>query len=84
MWGRQGIRGGWQKEGHLSYRLGAACEGSHLSLLDLLPGAAAADDTEDASTEFTDSIEEEVAHNGHQQVSPSRRPGSQGGRLAAL
>ncbi|XP_077883009.1 myomegalin isoform X27 [Ictidomys tridecemlineatus] len=32
-----------------------------------LEGAAAGDDTEDASTEFTDSIEEEAAHNSHQQ-----------------
>ncbi|KAF5910915.1 hypothetical protein HPG69_000879, partial [Diceros bicornis minor] len=30
--------------------------------------AAAGDDTEDASTEFTDSIEEEAAHNSHQQL----------------
>ncbi|XP_058442311.1 myomegalin isoform X5 [Marmota monax] len=33
-----------------------------------LEGAAAGDDTEDASTEFTDSIEEEAAHNSHQQL----------------
>ncbi|XP_063484291.1 LOW QUALITY PROTEIN: myomegalin-like [Symphalangus syndactylus] len=32
-------------------------------------GAAAGDDTEDASTEFTDSIEEEAAHHSHQQIS---------------
>lgn len=38
----------------------AICEGNHLSFLDLFPGAAAGDDTEDASTEFTDSIEEEA------------------------
>ncbi|XP_037592910.1 myomegalin isoform X15 [Cebus imitator] len=33
-----------------------------------LEGAAAGDDTEDASTEFTDSIEEEAARNSHQQL----------------
>ncbi|XP_011930824.1 PREDICTED: myomegalin-like [Cercocebus atys] len=31
-------------------------------------GAAAGDDTEDASTEFTDSIEEEATHHNHQQL----------------
>lgn len=36
---------------------------------DFLPGATAGDETEDTSTEFTDSIEEEAAHNSHQQVS---------------
>ncbi|XP_022439633.2 myomegalin isoform X14 [Delphinapterus leucas] len=44
----------------------------HLSRLETLAaigGAAAGDDTEDASTEFTDSIEEEAAHNSHQQPS---------------
>ncbi|XP_022439629.2 myomegalin isoform X10 [Delphinapterus leucas] len=43
----------------------------HLSRLETLAaigGAAAGDDTEDASTEFTDSIEEEAAHNSHQQL----------------
>lgn len=72
IWGREEIRGGWQKKWHFSCRLEAICEGNHLSLLDLFPGAAAGDDTEDASTEFTDSIEEEAAHNSHQQVSLSQ------------
>lgn len=35
MWGREEIRGGWQKEGNLSCCREATCEGSHLSLLDL-------------------------------------------------
>lgn len=69
------------KECNVSCCLEAICEGSHLSLLDLLPGTPAGDDTEDASTEFTDSIEEEAALNSHQQVSPSQALGSQGGRL---
>ncbi|XP_036047456.1 myomegalin-like isoform X4 [Onychomys torridus] len=45
---------------------------SRLETLAAIGGAAAAaavgDDTEDASTEFTDSIEEEAAHNSHQQL----------------
>lgn len=73
-----------QKKCNCSCYLKATCERSHLFLLDSLPGAAAGDDTEDASTEFTDSIEEEAAHNSHQQVSPSQVLGSQGGRLIAL
>ncbi|XP_052035621.1 myomegalin-like isoform X2 [Apodemus sylvaticus] len=43
----------------------------HLSRLETLAaigGAAAGDETEDTSTEFTDSIEEEAAHNSHQQL----------------
>ncbi|XP_063112791.1 myomegalin isoform X33 [Cavia porcellus] len=40
---------------------------SRLETLAAIGGAAAGDDTEDASTEFTDSIEEEAAHNNHQQ-----------------
>ncbi|XP_077883022.1 myomegalin isoform X40 [Ictidomys tridecemlineatus] len=40
---------------------------SRLETLAAVGGAAAGDDTEDASTEFTDSIEEEAAHNSHQQ-----------------
>ncbi|XP_036713314.1 myomegalin isoform X8 [Balaenoptera musculus] len=40
---------------------------SRLETLAAIGGAAAGDDTEDASTEFTDSIEEEAAHNSHQQ-----------------
>lgn len=84
MWGREEIRGGWQKECNFSCCLEGTCEGSHLCLLDLLLGAAAGDDTEDASTEFTDSIEEEAAHNSHQQVSPSQVLGPQGAELVAL
>uniref|UniRef100_A0A8D2AMN4 Phosphodiesterase 4D interacting protein n=1 Tax=Sciurus vulgaris TaxID=55149 RepID=A0A8D2AMN4_SCIVU len=42
---------------------------SRLETLAAVGGVAAAgDDTEDASTEFTDSIEEEAAHNSHQQL----------------
>ncbi|KAK2500687.1 hypothetical protein MC885_015885 [Smutsia gigantea] len=41
---------------------------SRLETLAAIGGAAAGDDTEDASTEFTDSIEEEAAHNNHQQL----------------
>ncbi|KAM4873041.1 myomegalin isoform 1-T1 [Thomomys bottae] len=47
---------------------------SRLETLAAIGGAAAGDDTEDASTEFTDSIEEEAAHNSHQQVSSSQLP----------
>lgn len=60
------------KKCNFSCCLDAIWEGSHLSLLDLLLGASTGDDTEDASTEFTDSIEEEAAHNSHQQVSLSQ------------
>ncbi|XP_054985918.1 myomegalin isoform X4 [Sorex araneus] len=41
---------------------------SRLETLAAIGGAAAGDDTEDASTEFTDSIEEEAVHNSHQQL----------------
>ncbi|XP_071474221.1 myomegalin isoform X4 [Marmota flaviventris] len=41
---------------------------SRLETLAAVGGASAGDDTEDASTEFTDSIEEEAAHNSHQQL----------------
>uniref|UniRef100_A0A2K5E336 Phosphodiesterase 4D interacting protein n=1 Tax=Aotus nancymaae TaxID=37293 RepID=A0A2K5E336_AOTNA len=41
---------------------------NRLETLAAIGGAAAGDDTEDASTEFTDSIEEEAAHNSHQQL----------------
>ncbi|CAO2599331.1 Pde4dip, partial [Lemmus lemmus] len=41
---------------------------NRLESLAAIGGATAADDTEDASTEFTDSIEEEAAHNSHQQL----------------
>ncbi|XP_021563992.1 myomegalin-like isoform X2 [Carlito syrichta] len=41
---------------------------SRLETLAAIGGAAAGDDTEDASTEFTDSIEEEAAHHSHPQM----------------
>ncbi|XP_017652985.1 myomegalin isoform X3 [Nannospalax galili] len=41
---------------------------SRLETLAAVGGATVGDDTEDASTEFTDSIEEEAAHNSHQQL----------------
>ncbi|XP_021563995.1 myomegalin-like isoform X8 [Carlito syrichta] len=41
---------------------------SRLETLAAIGGAAAGDDTEDASTEFTDSIEEEAAHHSHPQL----------------
>lgn len=69
------------KECNFTCCLEAICEGTHLSLLNLLPGAAAGDDTEDASTEFTDSIEEEAAHNSHQQVSQCQGLGFPGWKV---
>ncbi|XP_051055298.1 myomegalin [Phodopus roborovskii] len=41
---------------------------SRLETMAAIGGASAGDDTEDTSTEFTDSIEEEAAHNSHQQL----------------
>ncbi|XP_058516110.1 myomegalin isoform X4 [Ochotona princeps] len=41
---------------------------SRLETLAAIGGSAAGDDTEDTSTEFTDSIEEEAAHRSHQQL----------------
>ncbi|XP_030791056.1 myomegalin isoform X7 [Rhinopithecus roxellana] len=41
---------------------------NRLETLAAIGGAAAGDDTEDASTEFTDSIEEEATHHSHQQL----------------
>uniref|UniRef100_A0A8I3WX00 Phosphodiesterase 4D interacting protein n=1 Tax=Callithrix jacchus TaxID=9483 RepID=A0A8I3WX00_CALJA len=41
---------------------------NRLETLAAIGGAAAGDDTEDASTEFTDSIEEEAAHSSHQHL----------------
>uniref|UniRef100_A0A8C8VWD8 Phosphodiesterase 4D interacting protein (myomegalin) n=1 Tax=Peromyscus maniculatus bairdii TaxID=230844 RepID=A0A8C8VWD8_PERMB len=41
---------------------------SRLETLAATGAAAAGDDAEDTSTEFTDSIEEEAAHNSHQQL----------------
>uniref|UniRef100_A0A8C7ENK7 Phosphodiesterase 4D interacting protein n=1 Tax=Neovison vison TaxID=452646 RepID=A0A8C7ENK7_NEOVI len=58
--------------GRLEEVLGRSLERlSRLETLAAIGGAAAGDDTEDASTEFTDSIEEEAAHSS-QQVSPSQ------------
>ncbi|XP_073752139.1 myomegalin isoform X11 [Callorhinus ursinus] len=55
--------------GRLEEVLGRSLERlSRLETLAAIGGAAAGDDTEDASTEFTDSIEEEAAHNSHQQL----------------
>lgn len=69
---------GGQKECNFSNCQKAFCEGSHFSLLYLLPGTASGDDIEDASTEFTDSIEEEAAHNSHQHVSQCQVLGAPG------
>ncbi|XP_028641017.1 myomegalin isoform X4 [Grammomys surdaster] len=41
---------------------------NRLETLAAIGGATAGDETEDTSTEFTDSIEEEAAHNSHQQL----------------
>ncbi|XP_063138526.1 myomegalin isoform X17 [Rattus norvegicus] len=41
---------------------------SRLETLAAIGGATAGDETEDTSTQFTDSIEEEAAHNSHQQL----------------
>ncbi|XP_029393123.1 myomegalin isoform X6 [Mus pahari] len=41
---------------------------SRLETLAAIGGATAGDETEDTSTEFTDSIEEEAAHTSHQQL----------------
>ncbi|XP_063461817.1 myomegalin isoform X16 [Pan paniscus] len=41
---------------------------NRLETLAAIGGATAGDDTEDTSTEFTDSIEEEAAHHSHQQL----------------
>ncbi|KAM5294375.1 myomegalin isoform 32-T33 [Glossophaga mutica] len=55
--------------GRLEEVLGRSLERlSRLETLAANGGTAAGDDTEDASTEFTDSIEEEAAHNSHQQL----------------
>uniref|UniRef100_A0A7N5PA16 Phosphodiesterase 4D interacting protein n=1 Tax=Ailuropoda melanoleuca TaxID=9646 RepID=A0A7N5PA16_AILME len=55
--------------GRLEEVLGRSLERlSRLETLAAIGGAAAGDDTEDASTEFTDSIEEEAARNSHQQI----------------
>ncbi|XP_006861748.1 PREDICTED: myomegalin-like [Chrysochloris asiatica] len=63
------LEGAQVLRGRLEEVLGRSLERlSRLETLAAIGGAAAADDTEDASTEFTDSIEEEAAHNSHQQI----------------
>lgn len=73
------IRGGWQAC-NCTRRLEATCEGVTFLFWTLAGAAAAAagDDAEDTSTEFTDSIEEEAAHNSHQQVSQGQVRGVPG------
>ncbi|XP_024908012.1 myomegalin isoform X4 [Pteropus alecto] len=63
------LEGAQVLRGRLEEVLGRSLERlSRLETLAAIGGAAAGDDTEDASTEFTDSIEEEVAHSSHQQL----------------
>ncbi|XP_016078875.1 PREDICTED: myomegalin-like isoform X1 [Miniopterus natalensis] len=63
------LEGAQVLRGRLEEILGRSLERlSRLETLAANGGVAAGDDTEDASTEFTDSIEEEAAHNGHQQL----------------
>ncbi|XP_036090889.1 myomegalin isoform X4 [Rousettus aegyptiacus] len=63
------LEGAQVLRGRLEEVLGRSLERlSRLETLAAIGGAAAGEDTEDASTEFTDSIEEEVAHNSHQQL----------------
>nr|XP_023403280.1 myomegalin isoform X10 [Loxodonta africana] len=63
------LEGAQVLRGRLEEVLGRSLERlSRLETLAAIGGAAAGDDTEDASTEFTDSIEEEAAHNSHQQI----------------
>ncbi|XP_054568160.1 myomegalin-like isoform X5 [Eptesicus fuscus] len=63
------LEGAQVLRGRLEEILGRSLERlSRLETLAANGGAAAGDDTEDASTEFTDSIEEEAAHNSHQQL----------------
>ncbi|XP_036308615.2 myomegalin isoform X22 [Pipistrellus kuhlii] len=63
------LEGAQVLRGRLEEILGRSLERlSRLETLAANGGAAAGDDTEDASTEFTDSIEEEAAHNSQQQL----------------
>ncbi|XP_064344969.1 myomegalin isoform X18 [Camelus dromedarius] len=63
------LEGAQVLRGRLEEVLGRSLERlSRLESLAAIGGAAAGDDTEDASTEFTDSIEEEAAHKSHQQL----------------
>ncbi|XP_037682151.1 myomegalin isoform X4 [Choloepus didactylus] len=61
------LEGAQVLRGRLEEVLGRSLERlSRLETLAAIGGAASGDDIEDASTEFTDSIEEEAAHNSHQ------------------
>ncbi|XP_058165554.1 myomegalin isoform X30 [Dasypus novemcinctus] len=61
------LEGAQVLRGRLEEVLGRSLERlSRLETLAAIGGAATGDDIEDASTEFTDSIEEEAAHNSHQ------------------
>ncbi|XP_070124543.1 myomegalin isoform X45 [Equus caballus] len=63
------LEGAQVLRGRLEEVLGRSLERlSRLETLAAIGGASTGDDTEDASTEFTDSIEEEAAHNSHQQL----------------
>ncbi|KAM5201440.1 myomegalin isoform 19-T19 [Hipposideros larvatus] len=63
------LEGAQVLRGRLEEVLGRSLERlSRLETLAAIGGAATGDDTEDASTEFTDSIEEEAALNSHQQL----------------
>ncbi|XP_070463819.1 myomegalin isoform X49 [Equus przewalskii] len=63
------LEGAQVLRGRLEEVLGRSLERlSRLETLAAIGGTSTGDDTEDASTEFTDSIEEEAAHNSHQQL----------------
>ncbi|XP_045139647.1 myomegalin [Echinops telfairi] len=63
------LEGAQVLRGRLEEVLGRSLERlSRLETLAAIGGTAAGDDTEDGSTEFTDSIEEEAAHHSHQQI----------------
>ncbi|XP_062048072.1 myomegalin-like isoform X11 [Lepus europaeus] len=63
------LEGAQVLRGRLEEVLGRSLERlSRLETLAAIGGAATGDDTEDTSTEFTDSIEEEAAHRSHQQL----------------
>ncbi|XP_032947980.1 myomegalin isoform X16 [Rhinolophus ferrumequinum] len=63
------LEGAQVLRGRLEEVLGRSLERlSRLETLAAIGGTPAGDDTEDASTEFTDSIEEEAALNSHQQL----------------
>nr|XP_051713299.1 myomegalin isoform X13 [Oryctolagus cuniculus] len=69
------LEGAQVLRGRLEEVLGRSLERlSRLETLAAIGGAATGDDTEDTSTEFTDSIEEEAAHRSHQQVMTTQRP----------